>query len=305
MPILPSFLCSPSLPPIRPCTLSAALPLLTTLPAFVLVIFHLLYASQPARIVPKAVRTRVTDLGAVRRLLGWRRLFQPFLTLEEAEALLKEIGGSDDNGRYVGDDYEDGEQARENTPFLKRLTRPHDARRPLLFTLSYALLPLFEVLAWLAITTYRLALLASTSSPHPGPPYQSAIPPAILTLTHLGALLLFLATPPRGTPPYRLLVLYFLLMLGAVANLGGEVYDWKIDGMALDGTNILAQVVNLAVLGWLVCVGMSRPMVVPGPHIDRSKIVRISQSPAPLFIFTHRPMTHRASQSPPNHTPPS
>lgn len=94
-------------------------------------------------------------------------------------------------------------------------------------------------------------------------------------------------------------------MLGAVANLGGEVYDWKIDGMALDGTNILAQVVNLAVLGWLVCVGMSRPMVVPGPHIDRSKIVRISQSPAPLLIFTHRPMTHRASQSPPNHTPPS
>lgn len=250
----------------------------SVLPAFSLAIVYALLASRSQLRVPQATHRWIGERTLVRRVLACGRWLRPFMTLEEAEALLAVDGGyasgsAVDAFRANGDDF-NSPIIEESTPLLKAGIVNRQcvigSRPPLHFTLSYTLLPLLQTLIWLAIATHRLAFACCT-------PQSPCLPtaPALLAITHFTALLIYLSSesPKRPTPPYRLLVLYTLLFVGAAGTLGGDVYRWKVERMDLSGVKTAMQFVNLSVLGWLIAMGITRPMAIPSPNINREKIV--------------------------------
>ena len=287
----------PRLVPISICPLSdsACFPLLSTFPAFILAVVYIIVTLRPQRLAPSGIR----HSKLVQRIYGWNRWVRTYLTLEEAEAYLGEHSTSTPLGSN-GTSSDATASATERTPLLsQKSSKPSvdEPKPPLLFIFTYTLVPLLESLSWLAIATYHLATLTSTSS-SPIPPLYALL----LTFTHLAAFLFFVTQPSRTTPPYKLLLLYFLLLVGSVARVGKQVYDWSIE----DGNERLvdlafaAQFADVLALLWVVAVGLCRPMAIPSPHIDTTKIVCPNNAHPLLFRSTTETYSARVSQSRPN-----
>jgi hypothetical protein len=298
---------------------TSCLPLLSILPALSLTLTYFFVSIRPWRFTPRII----SESAPVRRVRRWGRWFRPFLTLEEAEALLAE--GGDENEKLHNGRFRDGTDAAngadsfdtesEETPLLNKSKRTHrrktDANVKIssFFFLTYTLVPLTLSLSWLSIAAYHLSI--SSSSPSNIPTITVTVP-ILLTLTYLTALLLFLTTPFRPTPPYILLILYGALLGGVVVVLGSEVYAWAVkqDGEAsLDRLGLIAWTGNLVALALLIGVGVMRPMAIPPSSVDLSKIVRplssILQLPEPrLTLFLpSSPGLHHLTRT--LHTPPT
>lgn len=201
-----------------------------------------------------------------------------------------------------------GENASLETLLLRRKSAAADPASglPLHFSLTYTLVPLFLSFTWLAIATHRLAMLTSFSpSTSSTPPPPSPLLPFLLTLIHLTAFLFSITSPSRPTPPYKILVLYFLIFLGALVTVGKDLHLWQVDSVPLERLSFAAKVASMALLGWVVVVGVLRPMAIPSLSIDYSKLV----SPPSFTSFktgTCMPSYHPStSPSPQGRTAPS
>jgi hypothetical protein len=202
--------------------------------------------------------------------------------LEEAEHLLAEgeqhKPGYDSGtcSRSVGTSTQNGNRAArlglEETPLLSKPGASEEngagVKAPSSFLLTYTIVPLVLTFWWFAIAIHQVVALKSS-------PLAFPTATILLAIIYFASSISFVTTPFRPTPPYGLILLYVTLFLSATMILGNDIYAWKIHGGTLNGVSVVAWSVNLAALGLLISVGVTRPFSIPSPSIDQSQIVSI------------------------------
>ncbi|KAJ6491631.1 hypothetical protein C8R47DRAFT_1214434 [Mycena vitilis] len=169
-----------------------------------------------------------------------KRQFSQYLTLHEAEALA-----------LAGDkDVSETAVAVENVV-------------PLWRTIVFAFIGLLEALVYLAVGSFLLIT---------GQPVWDAIRQYLVALTWVYAA----ARPvlrPTATPPFDLLTVYVMHMLGGIVQLGGYLFQHNSYGAPLPGTLVLVGLsLNLAVLVGLVSVIMGMPLALPSRLVKKEDI---------------------------------
>ncbi|KAK7005882.1 hypothetical protein R3P38DRAFT_3040178 [Favolaschia claudopus] len=169
-----------------------------------------------------------------------KKTFTPYISLQEAEALLLDDEAVDlDDTMTLGND-----DATTNTEGRQGST--------LILTLSGFL----ECLVWLATGCFLLMA-------HPESRWH-AIQHLLTASTWLYAALRPLLTRPSAHPPYDLLALYILHLLGAFVQLGGYVFDvYTSLGQSLSLRTLADLSLNIFVLLGLMSVVLRMPMAVP------------------------------------------
>ncbi|KAJ7655558.1 hypothetical protein DFH06DRAFT_1200413 [Mycena polygramma] len=178
---------------------------------------------------------------AVRKVVdATKRQFSQYLTLHEAEALA------------LAGDMDVSETAVEVENVV-----------PLWWTLVFAFIGLLEALVYLAVGSFLLIT---------GYPVWDAIRQYLVALTWVYAA----ARPvlrPTATPPFDLLTIYAMHMLGGIVQLGGYLFQHNAYGAPLPGTFILVGLsLNLAVLVGLVSVIMGMPLALPSRLVKMEDI---------------------------------
>jgi hypothetical protein len=201
---------------------------LASLPACVLIFSYLISSSFSLNVNPTSL---------VHRIHSVKSLFNPFLTVPDAEAL-------DPNS--------------DPDP----LDNDHTTGPPLWRTLALTFPALLLTLIWLSYASFALLI---SSRPIGG----YAI---LISLTWLFATLHPILRP-SPTPPYTLFTLYIFHLMGGILLLGGALYDANISGVPPDGGVVFALVVNLLVILTLLGIVLAMPVGIPSDAVDVTEIV--------------------------------
>lgn len=181
-------------------------------------------------------------------------VFQPFLTLEEAEALNASVDGGGD----VGTAPERGATAA-----------------PLWRTAILVFVGLAETLAWLSLGSYNLPNDAGT-------PWTKTFP-FFVAFTWLYTVVRPVARP-IVTVPLDLFFVYALLLVGAVVQLGSIAYDYIVLDVPLPPrVNIFVLLLHLAAILELFTIVLNVPFAIPSERARQEGIVR-------LFPLLHVPL---------------
>jgi hypothetical protein len=166
--------------------------------------------------------------------------FRPFLSIQEAEALLAASSGEAEDGAF-----------KDDPP-------------PLWRTAVLTWVALFEVLVWLAFGTYRLATHSSD--------IWSGIGPIVIATTWLYAALRPILAP-SPIVMYDLLSLYLVHTITGLLNVGGFIFDNRVYEEPLpEKLVLLAHAANLAALIVLLLVLLNMPIGVPSAKVNREEI---------------------------------
>ena len=186
--------------------------------------------------------------------------FQPYLTLDEAEALEESTapGGTgdddDDNDDHDDNDNDDDEGNVATTS------------APLWRTLVFSSIALVETLVWIGIASFRFVDDLSHS--------WDVFCPILISSTWLYAT----ARPvlnPTPTPLKDLFVLYLIHLAAAILLFGGMLFDHNAAGLPLPGTfTIIALIANLAAIVVLLVVIINMPLAIPSKRVRVQDIVR-------------------------------
>jgi hypothetical protein len=184
-------------------------------------------------------------------LIKWP--FQPYLTLNEAEAL----DSSAAQGDFAGDDDDD---ASVNDDALVVTV-------PLWRTLALTWIALAEALIWLGIGSFRCL-----DSPFN---IWNVIRPILISCTWLYAAMRPVFTS-LVTPPKDLFMLYLLQFTAAILLFGGMLFDHNAVGMPLPHFLVVfALTANLVAVGALLAVILNIPLAIPSKRIRKEDIVSV------------------------------
>ena len=173
-------------------------------------------------------------------------IFQPFLTLEEAEAL----NASADGGADVATAPEKGA-----------------AVAPLWRTAILVFVGLAETLGWLSFGSYNIPNDAGT-------PWTKTLP-FFVAFTWLYTVVRPVARPII-TVPLDLFFVYALLLVAAVVQLGSIAYDYTILDVPLpSGANIFALLLNFFAILDLFTIVLNVPFAIPSERARKEGIVRV------------------------------
>ena len=170
-------------------------------------------------------------------------LFEPFLTLKEAEGL----------------DLDDSPRTDEVN---------HQSIWP---RVLFIVLGLVEALSWLSYGAYVMC-----TSPSPS---WCLIAPFLISFSWMYTLLFFLLRPVSPTPSFSLFAFYLLQLAFSVLLLGGLGWDYVVVGNPLDSWEAWVYMggmaANVVVVATLVGVLGSMPIAVPGKNMEKEDIVRL------------------------------
>ena len=200
----------------------------------------------PATLVLALCLSAVPLPHVAHNILKIPTIFQPFLTLEEAEAL----NASVDGGADVAAAPEKGA-----------------AVAPLWRTAILAFVGLAETLAWLSFGSYNLPNDAGT-------PWTKALP-FFVAFTWLYTVVRPVARP-IVTVPLDLFFVYALLLVAAVVQLGSIAYDYTVLDVPLPpGVNIFVLLLNLCAILELFTIVLNVPFAIPSERARKEGIVRV------------------------------
>lgn len=160
---------------------------------------------------------------------------------------------------------------REDVASLSRLKLDAEREpRPLWLIALLSLTALLETGAWLAVGTYALAIHASSDqngeSESDELDVSSALRSFLTALTWLYASIRPLVRP-KATPDFRLVTLYFVLLAASVLVLCGNLLEYvdpiPIPSQRSNTLELVAEAVNVVMIGMLIGVQMSRPLAYP------------------------------------------
>lgn len=170
-------------------------------------------------------------------------VFKTFLTLPEAEAY--------DRGESPLDEF-----SKENETSVWRM-----------FTMSW--IAIAQTVFWMGLGCYRL----TSSDGNEG--LWEVWGPVIIALSWLYAAVRPILRP-TATPPYDLLMFYFLESISAVVRFASVFFKHDVYGDPLPNTLTLVTVcLNIVAILLLIIVVMSMPLAVPSQYVDKSQIVCI------------------------------
>jgi len=176
-------------------------------------------------------------------------VFQPFLTLSEAESL--------------------DEQARDSRTAASSDSSPLKPVKPsipLWRTLCFAFVGMVQSVCWIAVGSY--ALYSGDADT------VFATFPFVMALGWLYTVLRPIVRPP-ATPPYDLFTLYCVFMCLVIAQVGGVFYDHGVFGIALPTTpTLLVMGANTASVLALLGIVLAMPMSLPSEFVNPDEIVR-------------------------------
>ena len=182
-----------------------------------------------------------------------KALFDPFLTLQEAEAL--DVADAAESKAVLGEVVQGEPEA------VIEQVEPRQLWKPLL--LSW--IALVETLAWLGVASFNAI--------------QDQRDPVDVVSSFAFALIWLFATlrpilRPKPTPSFDLLVLYLICFIVEVVSLGTFIYNKNAYGTPFPDTlTLAAHILNLVALFVLITLVFSMPLAIPSRRVDKDKIV--------------------------------
>jgi hypothetical protein len=209
------------------------------LPAIFVFILCMRYISAPAPI------QKALDVA--------KASFEPYITLEEAEAL--------DATASVGENILEG----DDETVITHVATPV----PLWRTLVLSWLALIETLVWLGIGSFSWVNNPSDS--------WSVVVPVLISCTWLYATMRPVLSP-MPTPRWDLFVLYLIHLATAILLFGGMVFDHDAAGLPLPHFLVIAALAgNLLVTMVLLTVIINIPLALPSKRVRKEDIVSTHQ----------------------------
>jgi hypothetical protein len=183
----------------------------------------------------------------------FKKLFVPFLTLQEAEVLA--VSDAAESKAVLG-------QVIHGEPeVVIEQVVPRHFWKPLL--LSWV--ALIETLAWLGVASFNAI--------------QNQRDPVYVASSFVFALIWLFATlrpifRPKPTPLFDLFVLYLICFIVEVVSLGTFVFNKNAYGTPFPDTlTIAAHILNLGALLVLIAIIFSMPLAIPSRRVDKENIV--------------------------------
>jgi hypothetical protein len=182
-----------------------------------------------------------------------KALFDPFLTLQEAEAL--DVADAAESKAVLGEVVQGEPEA------VIEQVEPRQLWKPLL--LSW--IALIETLAWLGVASFNVV--------------QDQRDPVYVVSSFAFAFTWLFATlrpilRPKPTPSFDLLVLYLICFIVEVVSLGTFIYNKNAYGTPFPDTlTLVAHILNLDALFVLIALVFSMPLAIPSRRVDKDKIV--------------------------------
>lgn len=173
--------------------------------------------------------------------------FTPFLSLEEAQALLDKDLLS-----------QEGEHS---------VSKP---KPPLWRTMCLSSLALVETVGWLILACYRLVALT-------GSPDYRVISPFLSFLSWLPAVVIPVFRPTL-TPPYDLFSFYVFQLVTGAFRFGTIWYDRDALGVPVKAWDVAGTAADLVVILSLLVIVLRMPLNVPSNKAVEEKIVSLSLS---------------------------
>lgn len=138
---------------------------------------------------------------------------------------------------------------------------------PLWRTLSLAIPAALETVAWLALSSYRLALFDFDGS---HPTYDLWVPFLVAISWFYASLKPVMR--PSPTPPYDLFILYLVHTFTALLSVGSAIYSWYIYAESVSNPYVFGTTIHFIILGGLLAIVFSMPLGVPTAQVDKEEI---------------------------------
>ncbi|KAH7316414.1 hypothetical protein B0J17DRAFT_724436 [Rhizoctonia solani] len=196
-------------------------------------------------------------------------IFQPFLTLEEAEAIEYDVQGDSDVGL--------GPAKRSGSPLWK--------------TTVLVLIALVETMAWTIHGCYTLFL------------NTSYVWSSLLVLATAASWVYATIRPVTrrrvATPTYDLLIFYLVRFAGAIITIGSLLFCWYVYGERVPRSHIAGLVADSIGILLGLAVLLSFPMGVPSTHVDSKEIGsprRFHHCLGMVHVYLGGPLLKRGSE---------
>lgn len=180
-----------------------------------------------------------------------RSAFTPFLSLEEAQALL-----------------DDDSPPQEGEPSVHSVSKP---KPPLWRTICLSSLALVETVGWLILACYHRVILLTENVDY------RAISPFISFLSWLPAVVIPIFRPTL-TPPYDLFSFYVFQLVTGIFRFGAIWYDRDTLGIPVNTWDVVGAAANLVVILSLLVIVLRMPLNLPSTKAVEEKIVSLSLS---------------------------
>jgi hypothetical protein len=135
---------------------------------------------------------------------------------------------------------------------------------PLWRTLSLALPAIVETVAWVALSSYRLAVFESHAA------YDLWAPVLVAVSWFYASLKPVMR--PSPTPPYDLFIMYLVHAFTALLSVGSATYTRYTYGESVSNAYVLGTTIHFIILGGLLAIVFSMPLGVPTSQVDKVEI---------------------------------
>jgi hypothetical protein len=205
--------------------------------------------------------------------------FQPYLTLEEAEAL--------DAAAAAGDKVDEDEDAKR--------TDDAAALVPLWRSVVMSGIGVAQTLVWLGTGSFQLFRESSNT--------WDGLRSILVSFSWIYAAVRPVANP-KATPHADLFSLYLIHLVSGILLLGGVIYDHDVFGDPLPPTLVVVALsVNVIALFVLLAVVVQVPLAVPSKRVNKKDIVSARSSNVFVRWIDNLNVLQGISVSPEDYTP--